>query len=80
MRTPLRRAGFAMLGFGIGLCPIQDASASWIATATFTMSTGTVNTTDSILVFVTLAVDPPSDPIITEVNRKVISGYSISDG
>jgi hypothetical protein len=79
MRTLIRQTVLATLGLVIGLCPIRNASASVIATATFTTPTGTVNSTDSIPVFLTLALDPSSDPLITDGNGNVISSYSIAD-
>jgi hypothetical protein len=79
MRTVLRRLIFASLGFAVGLCPVRNASASLIATATFTTPAGTVNAMDSIPVFLTLSLDPSSDPLITDGSGNLISSYSIAD-
>jgi hypothetical protein len=79
MRTLIRHTVFATLGLAIGLYPVKNASASLIATGTFTTPTGTVSATDNIPVFITLSLDQSSDPLITDSNGNVISSYSIAD-
>ena len=49
------------------------AHAAVIATLTFDTPTGTVSSTDSIPVYLTLTLDPTSDPIITNGSSMVTS-------
>jgi len=55
------------------------ASASVIASLTFPQPTGTVLSTDSIPVEVTLTLDPSSDPIKTDAAGNVTAGFTAAD-
>jgi hypothetical protein len=62
------------------LAGVETASAALIATLNFTTPTGFVGPTDSIPIYLTLALDPSSDALITDGSGNVISGLTIPPG
>jgi hypothetical protein len=61
------------------LAGIGAASGAPIATLTFMDPFQSVNPADSIPVWLTLALDPASDPLITDAGANVTSGLTVAD-